>query len=151
MSDSLEDALQRIESIRVETAPAGAVAFGIIEDVIGDPRARLGELMDSLWKSVASYADVETPAARTRASWGGDIATVVKLSASPEDLRSHRQTVVAVIAWRTNLFHIAIAATTVLRSLALATLTPTAIPSAFRAGWKLATELESVLGAKAQA
>lgn len=141
-SPDLEDALNRIQSIRVEP---GAVEYSFIGDLLGDPRARLAELFEKLWRTVSQYADVRTPSACTTVAWGGNVATAVDRMASRAALAEHSRTVAKSIARRTQWLRILIASTAVAARVAAATANPVWIPSAFRAGWKLVRELEAVL------
>lgn len=144
---ALEAALERIESIRVELPAPGALEYSFIGDVLEDPRARLSELFERLWRMVSSYADVRTPAACTIVAWSGDLRSAMSTRAGPLLLQKHTQAVAKDLANRTQWLRILIASTAVVTSVASATANPLAIPSAFRAGWKLVAELETLLGA----
>ena len=148
MTDPLEAVLQRIESIRVELpAPpgSGAVEYSFIGDALEDPRARLAELFGRLLRTVSQYADIRTPVACTTVGWNGGVTTAAKSLAGPEGLRAHSQAVTEALARRIRWFRILIASTSVVTTVAAAIANPVSIPSAFRAGWKLVRELESVL------
>jgi hypothetical protein len=149
VTDPLEAALQRIESIQVELPVpqrSGAVEYSFIGDVLEDPRARLAELFERLLRTVSRYADVRTPAACTTVGWRGGITTAANTFAGLEGLRAHAQAVTEALARRTQWFRILIASTAVVTTVAAAAANPLSIPSAFRAGWKLVGELENVLG-----
>ena len=146
---ALDTALQRIEGIRIESLPTqttGAVEYSFIGDLLDDPRARLAELFEKLWRQIAGYADVRTSVACTTVAWRGNIETAVSGMATRAALQEHSQTVAKNIVRRTQWLRILIASTAVATRVAAATANPVAIPSAFRAGWKLAAELETVLG-----
>jgi hypothetical protein len=147
VSDPLEAALQRIEGIRVVLPAPGAVEYSFVGDMLEDPRARLAELFDRLWRVVSKYADVQTPAACTTVAWSGNLRSAVSTLAGPLGLQEHSRAVANDLATRTQWLRILIASTAVVTSVAAATANPVAIPSAFRAGWKLVSELEAVLGA----
>lgn len=147
MSDPLEAALERIESIRVELPAPGAVEYSFIGDRLEDPRARLSALFERLWRTVSNYVDVRTPAACTTVAWRGDVRSAVSAWAGPQLLQKHTQAVARDLAIRTQWLRILIASTAVVTTVAAAAANPLAIPSAFRAGWKLAGELEALLGA----
>jgi hypothetical protein len=147
VSDTLEAALQRIESIRVELPKPGAVEYSLLGGMLEDPRARLSELFERLWRTVSKYADVRTPAACTIVAWRGDVRSAVSAWAGPQLLEKHTEAVAKDLANRTQWLRILIASTAVVTTVAAATANPVAIPSAFRAGWKLVEELEAVLGA----
>jgi hypothetical protein len=147
VSDPLEASLQRIQSIRLELPARGAVEYSFIGDLLEDPRARLSALFDRLWRMVAHYADVRTSAACTTVAWHGHVSSVVSAGADPVLLQSHSRAVAKDLVRRTQWLRILIAATAVVATVAAATANPVATPSAFRAGWKLVGELETVLGA----
>jgi hypothetical protein len=150
VTDPLKAALERIEGIRVEPpAPerAGAVAYSWVDDLVEDPRARLEELLDQLWRRVSKYADVQTSAARTSVGWSGSVRSAVSSMADPKGLEEHSLTVASDLAKRTQWLRILIASTAVATSVAAASANPAAVPAAFRAGWKLVGELKAVLNA----
>jgi hypothetical protein len=149
VTDPLEAALQRIESIRVDLpAPqgSGAVEYSFIGDTLEDPRARLAELSERLLRTVSQFADIRTPVACTTVEWNGGVTTTANSFAGLEGVRAHVQAVTEALARRIRWFRILIASTSVVTTVAAAIANPVSIPSAFRAGWKLVGELESVLG-----
>jgi len=150
VTDSLEAALQRIEDIRLEEPTpqrAGAVEYSIVGDALEEVRARLEELFARLWRMVASYADVRTPAACTQMAWGGNVSSSVSVWAGAEGLRAHREVVAKDIVRRAQWIRILIASAAVAVTVSAASANPVAIPSAIGAGRKLVRELEAVLGA----
>ena len=115
--------------------------------MLEDPRARLSGLFERLSRTVSKYADVRTPAACTTVAWRGDFRSAVSARAGPQLLQKHTQAVAKDLATRTQWLKILIASTAVVTTVAAATANPVAIPSAFRAGWKLVGELEAMFGA----
>lgn len=136
MTDPLEAALQRIESIRVELpVPDGScpVDYSLMGDALEDPRARLAELLERLLRTVSQYADIRTSAACTTVGWNGGVTTAAKSLAGPESLRLHDRAVTEALARRIRWFRILIASTSVVTTVAAAIANPVWVPSAFRA------------------
>jgi len=149
VTDPLEAALQRIESIRVELPVPDRscpVEYSFIGDALEDPRGRLAELFERLLRTVSQYADIRTSSACTTVGWNGGVTTAAKRLAGPEGLRLHDRAVTEALARRIRWFRILIASTSVVTTVAAAIANPVWVPCAFRAGWKLVGELETVLG-----
>jgi hypothetical protein len=135
-TEDLDAALSRIEGIRIDTAH---VSYGLIDELLEDPRKRIAELLEGLWRGIANYAVIETAGARTTVSWTGDFSTVASHS-----FQEHAMAVDRILTRRVNFLRIFTAATALAASITAATANPLAIPAAFRAGWKLVTELERI-------
>src|SRR5207302_2768884 len=94
-SEDLDAVLSRIEGIRIAPTPisGAAVSYGFFGDVLKDPRGRMAELLDSLWRKITHYSDIETAQARTQIGWTGDFSTAVTRDATHENLQEHARAV----------------------------------------------------------
>jgi len=135
VTTNLEQALYRIQRIDpVHTKPA-AVDYGMFDISI------VQKQIDRLWTSIANYADVETPSARTTVAWKGDFTTTLTTT---HNIDQHQQALESALTRRLTILRIVAASLGVASGIAAASADPLASLSAMSAARKLVQELRNI-------